>query len=296
VVASGNGLTNREKVEMVIRYVATSQRDFWKSMEGYQTADWNELCRELRKTYVDTSTHGRFSRQKLFEFVNHSTKSRMKEEDDVVQYYRQFSFLSKPLLDSSRMISGERDTMFWYGFHPEDRTAMWARLIAKHPEQPEGKAFYYEDVLKVARAVFSGDHWSLFQVPDQQDPYANTRRRGADRSLERWFGPEDRDPRGPDRDQRAPEREREPPIPEYLPRETARYQEAEEPVFPEFRARESLGRREVDAPRAFTPQVETKTVRFKDPLRADEGREIEDLVNQMHSMSVRDRAYAALYA
>jgi hypothetical protein len=38
-LADGHGLTQRQKVDWVIRYVAHSQRDLWKSMEGFVVSD-----------------------------------------------------------------------------------------------------------------------------------------------------------------------------------------------------------------------------------------------------------------
>ena len=70
----------------------------------------------------------------------------MNDEEDVLQYYRHFLVLSKPLLDSQRLTIGEHDKTFWRVFHSRDRAEMYSRLIAKHPDQPAGIHFNYLDV------------------------------------------------------------------------------------------------------------------------------------------------------
>jgi len=57
-LADSYRLTSRQKVETVIRYVAQSQRDIWKSLEGFITRNWNDLCRDLHVEYVDPTPQG----------------------------------------------------------------------------------------------------------------------------------------------------------------------------------------------------------------------------------------------
>jgi hypothetical protein len=48
--------------------------------------------------------------------------------------------------------------------------------------------------------------------------------------------------------------------------------------------------------RSPPPDVETEVVRFKESTREEEGHEIDDLMRRMRGLSVRDEAYALLYA
>ena len=89
----------------------------------------------------------------------------MEEETDVINYHRDFNTLSKPLLEAGRITVGERNAIFWRGFHPDDRQALQGRLIAKQPDRPKGQAFDLQDVLQTARAIFSGDDDFSFQEP-----------------------------------------------------------------------------------------------------------------------------------
>ena len=121
----------------------------------------------------------------------------MEDKGDVLKYYRDFNRLSKPLLDVGRITIGKRNATFWRGFHPDDREALYERLIAKKPDMPRGRAFDYKDVFEIARAVFSGDNdFFLQEPPSRQREYECTRERRTER-----YG---QDPQNSDRDECTP--------------------------------------------------------------------------------------------
>jgi hypothetical protein len=196
-LAHSCGLTVRQKVETVTRYTTLDLRDFWKSLDGYLALDWRDLKGELLRLYDDTSALRRHSEQKLRGFARKSAESRMKDEEDVVHYYRQFIALSKPLLDSQRLTAGARDKIFWRGFHKKDRAEMNTRLIAKHPCQPTDVSFDYLDVYEVARVIL-GNHGLDTESDDSSDEPRSARSRRSKRIQDRRYDREGRDRRGTD--------------------------------------------------------------------------------------------------
>jgi len=48
-------LTEEEKVKKVIRYIAKTHKDFWRAMDRYKTNDWEDLCEDLRASYLSTT-------------------------------------------------------------------------------------------------------------------------------------------------------------------------------------------------------------------------------------------------
>ena len=94
--------------------------------------------RELEDIYDGPSALIRhpLAEQKLLDFVRRSSKSCMSDEEDVLHYYRRFLVLSKPLMDSRRLATSQRNKAFWHGFHGRDRAEMYARLIPKYPDRP----------------------------------------------------------------------------------------------------------------------------------------------------------------
>jgi len=110
-LANGYGLMQWQKVDWVIRYMAHSQQDLWKSMEGFMVSDWRDLCDGLREMYLEAPLEHRYSKQKLSDFVNCMSKVRISEEKDILDYYQQFCLLSKILVDSHwLMMKGETST------------------------------------------------------------------------------------------------------------------------------------------------------------------------------------------
>ena len=131
-----------------------AQRHVWKSLPGFLDRDWNDLRDDLYAEYVSPSTEGQFSKQKLLDFANKYAHERMNDEPDVIHHHRQFNNLAKILVDSGRITKGERNAIFWRGFHPDDQQALREHLIAKQPDKPKGQAFDLKYVLKSTRAIF----------------------------------------------------------------------------------------------------------------------------------------------
>src|ERR1700733_244581 len=50
-LANSCGLTDRQKVETIIRYMPLSLRDLWKSLDGYLAHDWTGFRSELEGIY-----------------------------------------------------------------------------------------------------------------------------------------------------------------------------------------------------------------------------------------------------
>ena len=151
------GLSNCQKVETIIWYIDPSQCNLWKSLKGYITCDWNDLCLNLHQEYIDPTPQGWYSKQKLLEFTGKTSNLQMKDEGDVIKYYRSFNLLSRPLLDTRRITTGECNVTFLSGFHLEDRKALWECLIAKKLDTLKGQAIDIKDILDTIRAIFSGD-------------------------------------------------------------------------------------------------------------------------------------------
>ena len=200
-LADSCGLSNLQKVETIIRYVDHSQRHIWQSLPGYINRKWDDFRDDLCKEYVTPSAENQFSRQKLAEFANKYAQRRMNDKTDVINYQRQFNNHAKVLVKSGRITERECNTTFWRGFHPDDQKALHERLIAKHPDQPRGQAFDHKDVLRTARAVFSGDDDFILQEPPP-------RHYQSDRARERRTERSSRNHRESNRDERAYRRER----------------------------------------------------------------------------------------
>ena len=106
-LARGCRLTDQEKCETLLRYIASSHRDLCRSLDEYSNSDLTGFRQALSHIYESPSMEGKYSQQKLSDFVKLASKTRKKEEEDVRQYYRKFLILSKPLLDSHELTKQE---------------------------------------------------------------------------------------------------------------------------------------------------------------------------------------------
>jgi hypothetical protein len=97
--------------------------------------------------YLEAPLEHRYSKRKLSNFVNRTSKVRISEEKDVLDYYQQFCLLSKILVNSHRLDNEGQNKYFWLGFHQEDHEALKEWLFAKFPDQSPGTYFDYKEVL-----------------------------------------------------------------------------------------------------------------------------------------------------
>ncbi|KAH9044080.1 hypothetical protein EDB83DRAFT_1576383 [Lactarius deliciosus] len=148
-------LTDPQRVDVLIRYVAPLLRDFWRSLNGYRSHDWPLFRQSLIKVFGSTTPRPQVMRQRLLSYVQDSSRTRMNCADDVIRYYRQFLCLGEPLVHSGHLTKEDRNAAFWYGFHPEDREVLWPRLLGKNPFQPSDVPFHFEDVFVCARGAFA---------------------------------------------------------------------------------------------------------------------------------------------
>jgi hypothetical protein len=259
--ADNCGLTEEQKVETLTRYAETSLREFWKSQEGYKALDWRSLKRALLKIYGGTAATKCHSKRKLKDFAKESAKFRMRDEDDIILYYRQFIVLSQPLLDTQRLTAGARDKIFWHGFHKKDHLELQTRLTAKHTHQPLNEYFNYLDVYEVAMAILG---------TEESDSDSND-------SLDDSCSPKHRHSGHP-RECRHDSNKRNSRIKEHC--------QASSP---------DLYHQDHDSCQSPPPETETRVIHFKDSTWEEEGREIDDLIRRMCGLSVQDEAYTTLY-
>ncbi len=296
-LATSCNLTAQQKVETVLRYIPHDLRDLWKILEGYPANDWDVFHQSLQRIYEGTSAQSRYSKQKLYDFVHYNSRTRMRDEEDVIQYYRQFLVFCQPLIETRRITDDERNSAFWYGFHPDDQDKLSTRLVAKFPDQAIGQPYGFEDVFKIARVIFASSPFVPFELQERWDRFIAPQP-SSERPYGRGFGQTDRDPRAPDHEGRGRDRE---PYLDFNPRDAFARSDWDLGRTNLPRARAPTPPRAPSPPRAAPPRapgpsIETKTVRFKEPSREEEDRELDDLMDKMHGLNIRERAYAVLYA
>ena len=107
------GLTDEQKVDMVIRYVKLSKCHIWTSLSGYINRNWDDMHEELCEEYINPSTENQFSKQKLVNFADKYARRPMTSKTDVINYHRKFNNLAKILVVSGRIMRGKHNAIFW---------------------------------------------------------------------------------------------------------------------------------------------------------------------------------------
>ena len=127
------------------------------SLDGHDAKDWpgDTFRGSLESLYPDLDAATRYTRQVLMDFVDLSSRTRMHEEQDFMQYYRSFLTITNPLLKTQRISDDDWSMEFFQGFHPVDREALAARLFAMNSRHPVHKPYKFYDIYAVARGYFS---------------------------------------------------------------------------------------------------------------------------------------------
>ena len=201
------------------------------------------------------------SERKLKDFAKESAKFQMRDEDNVILYYRQFIVLSQPLLDTQRLMAGARDKIFWCGFHKKNRLELQTRLAAEHTRQPLDKYFNYLDVYEVAMAIL-GTEESDSNSNDSSDDSRSPKYRYSGRPQEYQHDSD---------------------------KHNSRIKEHRRASSP------NLYHQGRDSHQLPPPETKTRVIRFKDSMWEEEGCKIDDLIRRMRGLSVQDKAYATLY-
>ncbi|KAH9024397.1 hypothetical protein EDB84DRAFT_1273924 [Lactarius hengduanensis] len=95
-LADGNGLSERQKVETILRYVPRSLQKLWSTLPGYRSVRWRHFRAQLEELYPDIAARTRCTCQGLTQFVELSARNRIREEKDVLRYYRNFLTIAAP--------------------------------------------------------------------------------------------------------------------------------------------------------------------------------------------------------
>jgi len=64
LITDSCGLTNEQKVERIVLYIHRSERDLWRTLEGYDSRDWAEFRRSVEDMYLGGASR-RHSKQQL---------------------------------------------------------------------------------------------------------------------------------------------------------------------------------------------------------------------------------------
>ena len=130
-------------------------RELWRTLDGYSTTNWTIFKASLTSIYPDTSAAMRYTKKTLQDFIDASARDRIRDEDDVIAYYRRFLETSNHLYSSGELTDDKRNSEFFQGFHPDDQEVLANRLFSMNPKHPTDKPYAFKDILNAARTYFA---------------------------------------------------------------------------------------------------------------------------------------------
>jgi hypothetical protein len=268
-LADRNGLTEKQKVKTILRYVSRSVKTLWLYVPGYAPANWRRFCTELERLYPDIAAQTRCTRQGLTEFLELSAESLIRDENDVMTYYWNFLTIAQPLLKANKLTNHDFNAEFFKGFHADDQDILANQVFFNiNPRHPPHEPFEVEDVVSAACRYFASDRFHKplqLRVRSEFRGRSKTYQRDPDKFIQRLFG-DKRSPRSAARDDDSDSGQEEDKNPSTSER----------------------------------PAYETCSVRFKEPGSAKAQHEDEDdpvaLLTKLKGLSVNEPSYLVLYS
>ena len=98
-LAERHGLTTKEKVKIVVKYVDKETKKFWKRLEGFGD-DYIILKRKIMEAYSKTLLEDKLTVTKLVKLVKKSAKGSIADEEDLDMYYRKFWIVAADLVEA----------------------------------------------------------------------------------------------------------------------------------------------------------------------------------------------------
>jgi hypothetical protein len=82
-LARGCRLSKLEKCKTLLHYIAPSHHNLCRSLDEYSNSDWTGFYQALSCIYESPLMEGKYSQQKLSDFVKMVSRTCKKEEEDV---------------------------------------------------------------------------------------------------------------------------------------------------------------------------------------------------------------------
>ena len=154
-LATANGLTDTQKVQAIFRYIPPDLWKFWKTVDGYTTDNWAMFSTALEAMYPDTLAATRLTKKALQDLLYNTLRSCMGDEEEVMDYYREFLELTNPLQAVQQLSNEDRNAKFFKGFHHDDREILSGHLFSMKPNHPQDRPYKLDNVFKATQSYFS---------------------------------------------------------------------------------------------------------------------------------------------
>jgi len=117
-LAEKHGLTTKEKVKIVVKYMDKETKKFWKRLEGFGD-DYIILKRKIMGAYSKTLLEDKPTVAKLVKLVKKSAKESIADKEDLDTYYKKFWIVVADLVEADIINKKQHNEYFWKGLPQE---------------------------------------------------------------------------------------------------------------------------------------------------------------------------------
>jgi hypothetical protein len=150
-------LPDRDKVTYIFRYLGRSQKDIFRTLDGYEEHDWELFKTAIKDAFEGAFKEKKYTRHSLIQYTRNNANSPVGTDAELRAYQRGFQAIVHYLLKHKIITEDDRDTYFWFGFHEDTRRILEQRLATTHPAHPRSKPFNWRDVFFAGKYVFDID-------------------------------------------------------------------------------------------------------------------------------------------
>lgn len=149
-----------QRVSFFFRYLAKEQRNFFQTLDGYDTKDWEVFEKSIREEYKEVFEAEKPTRAKLMAFIWATAETPIKTAQQLREYHRNFLGITHALVRDQIIRKGARDFYFWHGLHEQTKRRLLSALDGNQcPNHPKHHTEIYtiSSVVSVGSKNFAAD-------------------------------------------------------------------------------------------------------------------------------------------
>ena len=147
------GLTSKQKIEWVIRYTPSDERELWQMQGSVGTDDWEKFKKELFELYLGSTGERKYAIANLQAVVEKQAKTKIRDAEEFGVYRKTFLTVATYLKNKSRLMDREISIYFLQGLQPSFHEKVQNQLKAEDPKHHSNDPYTLAKIS--AAALFS---------------------------------------------------------------------------------------------------------------------------------------------
>ena len=152
------GLTPKQKIEWVIRYAPSDERELWQMQDSVGTDDWEKFKKELFELYPGSTGERKYAIANLQTVVEKQAKIKIGDAEEFGVYRRTFLTVATYLKNKSRLTDREISIYFLQGLQPSFREKVQNQLKAEDPKHHSDDPYTLAKISAATLFILSCEH------------------------------------------------------------------------------------------------------------------------------------------